>query len=74
MQTYTQAFLNETLRHLPSEPYMPRVVGEDTILTGTKRDPNDPTGQTFNQPFSVPLSKGDHVMADIYAVHMNRKY
>jgi hypothetical protein len=73
-QTYTQAVFNEVLRHFPSEPYLPRIVGEDTILSGTKRDPNDPTGHTFNQPFSVPVSKGDNVIADIRGMHMNRKF
>ncbi|KAB5593998.1 Cytochrome P450 family protein [Ceratobasidium theobromae] len=72
--TYAQAVLNETLRHFPPEPVIPRIVGENSVLPGTKRDPADPGSHMFEQSFSVPLSKGDIVVADIYGLHMNTHY
>ncbi|CAE6408629.1 unnamed protein product [Rhizoctonia solani] len=71
---YTQAVFHEALRHFPPVSVFPRLVGEDTVLPGTKQNTSKSTGYEFSESFSVPLSVGDLVVPDVYALHMNPHY
>ncbi|KAG8691400.1 hypothetical protein FRC11_004400 [Ceratobasidium sp. 423] len=71
--TYTQAVFLEALRHFPPVSVFPRIVGEDTVLPGTKRN-TAYLDHEFTELFSVPLSIGDLVVPDVYALHMNTHY
>ncbi|KAF8606504.1 cytochrome P450 [Ceratobasidium sp. AG-I] len=72
---YALAVLHETLRHFPSEPVIPRLADQDTVLPARKRtSAQSPTSTTFDEPFSVPVPKGSVVVPDILGMHMNTHY
>ncbi|KAG8701782.1 hypothetical protein FRC09_005146 [Ceratobasidium sp. 395] len=72
---YTLALFYETLRHLPSEPILTRIVTQDTVLPASKRNSDtNKSDQEFDQEYTVMVPKDSVVVTDFYAMHMNTQY